>query len=125
MTAPTLLFYLFAAIAVFSAVRVITARNPVHSVLFLVLTFATVACIWLLLGAEFLALTLVLVYVGAVMVLFLSGVMMLDINVDRVRQGFWRSLPVALFVAVVMVIELALVLMTSYNDPQSNVPPLP
>ncbi|HLT25299.1 MAG TPA: NADH-quinone oxidoreductase subunit J [Zeimonas sp.] len=125
MTAPTLLFYLFAAIAVFSAVRVITARNPVHSVLFLVLTFATVACIWLLLGAEFLAITLVLVYVGAVMVLFLFVVMMLDINLDRVRQGFWRNLPVALFVAVVMVIELALVLMTSFNDPQSNVPPLP
>ena len=125
MTAPTLVFYLFAAIAVFSAVRVITARNPVHSVLFLVLTFATVACIWLLLGAEFLAITLVLVYVGAVMVLFLFVVMMLDINLDRVRQGFWRNLPVALFVAVVMVIELALVLMTSFNDPQSNVPPLP
>ncbi len=125
MTAQTLLFYLFAAITVFSAVRVITARNPVHSVLFLVLTFASVACIWLLLRAEFLAIALVLVYVGAVMVLFLFVVMMLDINLDRVRHGFWRNLPVALFVGIVMVIELALVLMTAFNDPQSNVPALP
>ncbi len=121
----TLLFYLFAAVTIFSALRVITARNPVHSVLFLVLTFATVACIWLLLGAEFLAVTLVLVYVGAVMVLFLFVVMMLDINLDRVRHGFWRNLPVALFVGVVMVIELALVLMSAFTDRQSDVPALP
>src|SRR5690606_2585823 len=107
MTAPTLLFYLFAAIAVFSAVRVITARNPVHSVLFLVLTFATVACIWLLLGAEFLAIALVLVYVGAVMVLFLFVVMMLNISLEELRSGFTRYLPLGIGVALVVVIEIA------------------
>ncbi len=125
MNAQSVLFYVFAAIAIFSAVRVITARNPVHSVLFLVLTFATVACIWLMLQAEFLAITLVLVYVGAVMVLFLFVVMMLDINIDRVRHGFWRNLPVALFVGVVVVMELAFVVMTTFTDRQSDVPPLP
>ncbi len=125
MTPTTILFYVFAAVTIFAAVRVITSRNPVHSVLFLVLTFATVACIWLLLRAEFLAITLVLVYVGAVMVLFLFVVMMLDINIDRVRHGFWRNLPVALFVGVVIVMELAFVLMTAFTDRQSDVPPLP
>ncbi|MCC7186976.1 MAG: NADH-quinone oxidoreductase subunit J, partial [Acidobacteria bacterium] len=102
-----------------------TARNPVHSALFLVLTFCSAACIWILLKAEFLAITLVLVYVGAVMVLFLFVVMMLDINLDQVRQGFWRNLPVALLVGVVVVIELAIVLMTSFRVRQADVPPLP
>lgn len=125
MEFKTFVFYAFAAILVFAGLRVITSRNPIHAALFLVLAFVSASGIWMLLEAEFLAITLVLVYVGAVMVLFLFVVMMLDINLDRVRQGFWRNLPVALFVAVVMVIELALVLMTSFNDPQSNVPPLP
>ena len=122
MDPTTVFFYIFAAVTVLSALRVITARNPVHSALFLVLTFCSAACIWLLLKAEFLAITLVLVYVGAVMVLFLFVVMMLDINVERVRQGFWRNLPTALFVGVAIVIELAMVLMTSFRVRQSDVP---
>ena len=85
MDAKTILFYIFAAITVLAALRVITARNPVHSALFLVLSFFTAACIWMLLKAEFLSITLVLVYVGAVMVLFLFVVMMLDINLDEMR----------------------------------------
>ena len=125
MDATTVFFYLFAAVTVVSALRVITARNPVHSALFLVLTFCSAAGIWLLLRAEFLAITLVLVYVGAVMVLFLFVVMMLDVNLDQIRQGFWRNLPVALLVGVAIVIELAVVLMASFGDRQSDVPPLP
>src|SRR5574341_745370 len=92
-------FYVFAAILLLAALRVITARNPVHAVLFLVLAFFTAAAIWLLLRAEFLAITLVLVYVGAVMVLFLFVVMMLDINLERLREGFWQYLPLGAFVA--------------------------
>ncbi|KAA0217823.1 MAG: NADH-quinone oxidoreductase subunit J [Lautropia sp.] len=125
MDSVTVLFYLFSAVTVFAALRVITARNPVHSALFLVLTFCSAACIWMLLKAEFLAITLVLVYVGAVMVLFLFVVMMLDINLDQVRRGFWRNLPVALVVGVIVVIELAIVLMTSFRVRQSDVPALP
>ena len=115
MDAKTLLFYIFAAITVVSALRVVTARNPVHSALFLVLTFCTSAAIWMLLKAEFLAITLVLVYVGAVMVLFLFVVMMLDINLDKVREGFWRNLPVAAFVGVVIVLELAAVILGAFS----------
>jgi len=115
MDAKTFLFYIFAAITVVSALRVVTARNPVHSALFLVLTFFTASCIWMLLKAEFLAITLVLVYVGAVMVLFLFVVMMLDINVDKMREGFWRNLPVAAFVGVVVVLELAAVIMHVFS----------
>ncbi len=115
MDAKTLLFYIFAAIAVLAALRVVTARNPVHSALFLVLTFFNIAAIWMLLGAEFLAITLVLVYVGAVMVLFLFVVMMLDINLDKAREGFWRNLPVALFVGVVVVLELAAVIIHAFS----------
>jgi NADH-quinone oxidoreductase subunit J len=110
----TILFYLFAAILVFSALRVITARNPVHAALFLVLAFFTAAEIWLLLRAEFLAITLVLVYVGAVMVLFLFVVMMLDINLDRLREGFWKYLPLAAVVALVMLAEMVLILAGPY-----------
>ena len=110
MNAPLLLFYLFGAILLLAAARVVTARNPVHAALFLVLCFFTAAAIWLLLHAEFLALTLVLVYVGAVMVLFLFVVMMLDINFDRLREGFWRHLPLAGGIGAVMAIEMALVL---------------
>jgi NADH-quinone oxidoreductase subunit J len=104
------IFYFFAAVLVFAALRVITARNPVHAVLNLVLAFFTAAGLWLMLEAEFLAITLVLVYVGAVMVLFLFVVMMLDINLDRLREGFWDYLPLAGFVAVLLMIEMALIL---------------
>ena len=102
----TSLFYAFAAVLLASGLRVITARNPVHGALFLVLAFFTAAGLWLLLGAEFLAIALVVVYVGAVMVLFLFVVMMLDINLERVREGFWRNLPLALVVAVIMLFEM-------------------
>ena len=106
-----ILFYLFAAILVFAALRVITARNPVHAALFLVLAFFTAAGLWLLLEAEFLAIALVLVYVGAVMVLFLFVVMMLDINLDALREGFWNYLPWPGWrVALIMVAEMAVVL---------------
>jgi len=121
---PTVFFfYLFAAVTVFSALRVVTARNPVHSALFLVLTFFSAAAIWLLLRAEFLAITLVLVYIGAVMVLFLFVVMMLDINVDGMRQGFWKNLPVAAFVGVVVVLELIAVLWHQFGTIQASYAP--
>jgi NADH-quinone oxidoreductase subunit J len=103
-------FYVFAAILVVSALCVITARNPVHSALFLVLAFFTASAIWLLLRAEFLAIALVLVYVGAVMVLFLFVVMMLDINLERLREGFWQYLPLGAAVGVLMAFEMGTVL---------------
>src|ERR1017187_5165052 len=106
----TIVFYLFAALSVFAGVRVITARNPVHAALFLVLAFFSMAGIWLLLEAEFLAITLVLVYVGAVMVLFLFVVMMLDINIEQMRLGFWRWLPVGLLLAGLIVVQMVWVL---------------
>ena len=108
------LFYVFALILIFAAVRVITVRNPVYAALFLVLAFFTSAALWLLIEAEFLAITLVLVYVGAVMVLFLFVVMMLDINVDPVREGFIKYLPVGTAVALLIVIEMGLVVGSSY-----------
>jgi NADH-quinone oxidoreductase subunit J len=95
-------FYVFATIAVIAAGGVISVRNPVHAVLFLILTFFSVACVWLLVGAEFLGIALILVYVGAVMVLFLFVVMMLDIDTEKVREGWIRYLPVGLVVAAVM-----------------------
>jgi NADH-quinone oxidoreductase subunit J len=110
----TWLFFAFAAVLLASGVLVITARNPVHGVLFLVLAFFTAAGIWLLLRAEFLAIALVVVYVGAVMVLFLFVVMMLDINIERVREGFWSNLPLALVVGGIMVIEMVAVLANRY-----------
>ena len=103
------IFYAFGAVLLLSGLRVITARNPVHGALFLVLAFFTAAGLWLLLRAEFLAIALVVVYVGAVMVLFLFVVMMLDINLERVREGFWRNLPLALVVGLIMVWEMATV----------------
>ena len=103
-------FYAFAAAAVVSAVAVIGSRNPVHSALFLVLTFFTVACTWILAGAEFLGLVLVLVYVGAVMVLFLFVVMMLDVDIEGMRKGYGRYLPVGFVVAVVMLAEILAVI---------------
>jgi len=105
------LFYVFAALLLFAAFRVVTARNPVHAALYLVWSFVQAAMIWMLLRAEFLALALVLVYVGAVMVLFLFVVMMLDINFDSIRQGFWRHLPLAGVIGVVIALEMAGVLM--------------
>jgi NADH-quinone oxidoreductase subunit J len=110
MEFQSILFYAFAFILIAAAAGVVTARNPVHAALFLVLAFVTSSALWLLLRAEFLAITLVLVYVGAVMVLFLFVVMMLDINLDQLREGFWRYLPVGLLVAAIMVGEMWLVL---------------
>jgi NADH-quinone oxidoreductase subunit J len=125
MDFKTGVFYFFAAILVFAALRVITARNPVHSALFLVLAFFTAAGLWLLLEAEFLAIALVLVYVGAVMVLFLFVVMMLDINLDRLREGYWDYLVPALIVAGVMVAEMALILGGRYFDLEGMPSPEP
>lgn len=115
MEFTTVLFYVFAAIMVLSALRVITAKNPVHAALFLVLAFFNAAGIWMLLKAEFLAIVLVLVYVGAVMVLFLFVVMMLDINLDRMREGFLGYLPMALIIGAVIVLEMAAVLWNGYS----------
>jgi NADH-quinone oxidoreductase subunit J len=102
-------FYFFAAIMLFAALRVITARNPVHAALYLVLAFFSAAGIWMLLRAEFLAIVLVVVYVGAVMVLFLFVVMMLDINVAKLREGFWQYLPLGVTVGLLVAIEMVLV----------------
>jgi len=105
-----IVFYAFAAVLITAGLAVITARNPVHAAMFLVLSFFTASAIWLLLRAEFLAITLLLVYVGAVMVLFLFVVMMLDINIERMREGFWKNLPLAIVVGGIMMAEMAAVL---------------
>jgi len=118
-------FYFLAAILLFAGLRVITARNPVHAALFLVLAFFTAAGIWLLLEAEFLAIALVLVYVGAVMVLFLFVVMMLDINLDKLREGFWDYLPMAGFIGVLLAIEMVLVLGGKHFGADRVAAPLP
>ncbi|QJE01352.1 NADH-quinone oxidoreductase subunit J [Massilia forsythiae] len=110
MDFTTVLFYVFAAVMVLAGLSVITSKNPVHAALFLVLAFFNAAGIWMLLKAEFLAIVLVLVYVGAVMVLFLFVVMMLDINVDRMREGFWGYLPIASGIGALIVLEMAAVL---------------
>jgi len=114
MDIPTLIFYAFAAILVFASLRVITARNPVHAALHLILAFFTCGGIWALLQAEFLAIAIILVYVGAVMVLFLFVVMMLDINIDRIRQGFWKHLPLGVVIGLLMVLEMGMVLGSRY-----------
>ena len=114
MTFELFVFYLFAAIMIFAASRVISVRNPVHAAMYLVLTFFTCAGIWLLLEAEFLAVTLVLVYVGAVMVLFLFVVMMLDINVEPMREGFVKYLPVGLLVGAIMLVEMVFLITQRY-----------
>ncbi|MBY0345816.1 MAG: NADH-quinone oxidoreductase subunit J [Neisseriaceae bacterium] len=106
---PHFIFYILSAILVISALGLVTGKNPVHSALWLILAFFTASGHWLLLQSEFLAITLVLVYVGAVMVLFLFVVMMLDIDVEEIRKGFWRYFPMAALVALVMIAELALV----------------
>ena len=115
MDVKTVFFLAFSAVLLFAAFRVITARNAVHAALFLVLAFFSASCIWILLRAEFLAIALVLVYVGAVMVLFLFVVMMLDVNVDALREGFWKHFPVAALVGVVIALEMAAVLLPGFH----------
>ena len=115
MDIQTGFFYLFAAVLLFSAFRVVTARNPVHAVLYLMLTFSQASGLWFMLNAEFLAITLVLVYLGAVMVLFLFVVMMLDINVDTLRAGFWKHFPLAATLGAVVAFEMAAVLMSGFR----------
>lgn len=119
MDVKTGLFYIFATVLLLAAFRVITTRNPVHAVLFLVLAFFQASMIWMLLEAEFLAITLVLVYVGAVMVLFLFVVMMLDINLEGVRQGFWKNFPLAAVVGALIVAEMSAVLLAGFPVSQA------
>jgi NADH-quinone oxidoreductase subunit J len=121
MDIKTSLFYVFAIVLLASAFRVITARNPVHAALFLVLAFCTAACVWMLLKAEFLAISLVLVYVGAVMVLFLFVVMMLDINVDKLREGFWKVFPLAAGIGILIVAQIAFVLKIGFRITQEPI----
>ena len=126
MTFQTFIFWAFAVVLVGSAVGVITARNPVHSALLLVLAFFTSAGLWIQLEAEFLTIALVLVYVGAVMVLFLFVVMMLDINLERLREGFWSYLPLGGVVAALLVLEMGAVLWGNYAGAGAQAPaPLP
>jgi len=108
-------FWFFAAILLYAGIRTITTRNPVHAALYLVLAFFTAADIWLLLRAEFLAITLVLVYVGAVMVLFLFVVMMLDINLDRLREGFWSHLPLGIVIGLLIVLEMGSLVLIGFE----------
>ena len=115
MDSTTALFYVFSAVLLLAAFAVITARSTVHAALYLVLSFFSASCIWMLLRAEFLAIALVLVYVGAVMVLFLFVVMMLDINSDKMREGFYKHLPVAALVGALIAMEMALVLMRGFQ----------
>ena len=122
MDPKTILFYVFSAILIAAALRVVTARNPVHAALFLVLSFFTAASIWVLLKAEFLAIVLVLVYVGAVMVLFLFVVMLLDIELARIREGFARNLWVAIPVGLLIVFEMAAVLMRGFLSTDVQAP---
>jgi NADH-quinone oxidoreductase subunit J len=110
----TFVFYFLSAVLVFAGLRVITSRNPVHAALFLVLAFFSASGVWMLLQAEFLAIALVLIYVGAVMVLFLFVVMMLDINLGRLREGFWSYLPLGSIIALLLVAEMGLVLGGNY-----------
>jgi NADH-quinone oxidoreductase subunit J len=115
MDVNTGFFYLFSAVLLFSSFRVITARNPVYAALYLVLAFTQASALWMLLKAEFLAITLVLVYVGAVMVLFLFVVMMLDIKIDNVRQGFWKHFPLAAVLGGFVALEMAAVLVGGFR----------
>jgi NADH-quinone oxidoreductase subunit J len=123
MTSTTALFYVFSAVLLFAAFRVITARSTVHAALYLVLAFFSAACVWMLLEAEFLAIALVLVYVGAVMVLFLFVVMMLDFNSDAFRAGFWKHFPLAGVVGALIALEMGLVLTRGFDLPEAT--PLP
>ncbi|MCR5869178.1 MAG: NADH-quinone oxidoreductase subunit J [Aquincola tertiaricarbonis] len=119
MNTTTALFYAFSAVLLGASFRVITARSTVHAALFLVLAFFSAACVWMLLKAEFLAITLVLVYVGAVMVLFLFVVMMLDINTDAFRQNFWKHFPVAGLIGALIALEMAAVLYQGFYVPEA------
>jgi len=118
-------FWFFAAILLYAGIRTITTRNPVHAALFLVLAFFTAAAIWLLLRAEFLAITLVLVYVGAVMVLFLFVVMMLDINLDRLREGFWSHLPLGIVIGLLIVLEMGSLVLIGFERASLPLPTEP
>jgi NADH-quinone oxidoreductase subunit J len=120
MDMQTALFYIFSAVLLFAAFRVITARTPVYAALYLVLAFFNAACVWMLLRAEFLAISLVLVYVGAVMFLFV--VMMLDMNTDALREGFWKHFPLAGLIGVVIALEMALVLIPGFDVRKAPVP---
>lgn len=116
MTFQVILFYVFAAIILLGALSTVTAKNPVHAVLFLVLTFCASAMMWILMQAEFLGLVLMVVYVGAVMVLFLFVVMMLDIDIEAMRAGFWRHVPAAVLVGVITAVLIILI----FLDPKTN-----
>ena len=122
MDVKSALFYAFSAVLLFAAFRVITARNPVHAALYLVLAFFQASGVWMLLQAEFLSIALVLVYVGAVMVLFLFVVMMLDINIDSIRQGFWKHFPLAATMGAVIALELAAVLLGGFRISEPHKP---
>ena len=119
---PTLVFYLFAAVVIFSALMVISSRNPVHSVLFLILAFFNAAGLFVLLGAEYIAMTLVIVYVGAVAVLFLFVVMMLNVNFEELREGFLKYLPIGALVAATLFGELVLIFYFSLAFPAAFAP---
>ena len=124
MDVKTGFFYLFSFALLFAAFRVITARNPVHAVLYLMLAFSQAAALWLLLRAEFLAIVLVLVYLGAVMVLFLFVVMMLDINVDVIRRGFWKNFPLAALIGALIALEMAAVVLGGFRSSSEIAMPL-
>ena len=124
MDVTTGFFYLFSVVLLYAAFRVITARNPVHAVLYLILAFSQAAGVWLLLKAEFLAIALVLVYLGAVMVLFLFVVMMLDVRMDSVRKGFWKHFPLAATVGALIALEMAAVLMGGFRGMEEPKAPM-
>ena len=119
MDVKTGFFYLFSVVLLFASFRVVTSRNPVHAVLFLMLAFSQASGRWLLLQAEFLAMVLVLVYLGAVMVLFLFVVMMLDLNLDTLRQGFWKHFPLAASLGALIALEMAAVLMSGFRTSEA------
>jgi len=119
MDVKTGFFYLFSVVLLFASFRVVTARNPVHAVLVLMLAFSQASGLWLLLQAEFLAMVLVLVYLGAVMVLFLFVVMMLDLNLDTLRQGFWKHFPLAASLGALIALEMAAVLMSGFRTSEA------
>ena len=121
MDISSIFFYIFSTVMLFAAFKVITSRNPVHSALYLVLCFFQASAIWMLLQAEFLSITLILVYVGAVMVLFLFVVMMLDINIEAMRKGFWSHFPLAASIGAVLALELASVLLGGFRLTQAPV----
>ena len=123
MTTISALFYIFSAVLLAASFGVITARSTVHAALFLVLAFCNASCLWMMLKAEFLAIVLVLVYVGAVMVLFLFVVMMLDVNTEELRVGFWKHFPMAALVGVLIALEMALVLMGGFRVADAPIDP--